>query len=146
MIPYVREIKFEYGRADPDAWYDTHIDLGGLLREVLLPLGPGGSLRYLPTHWDASRDRATRASYENAPESLVAIVDGPFLLRHELRNEFDLTVHLALSAGALRRRTPPGQEWQLGAIQRYADEVDPEAASDVLIRYDDPRHPAVVES
>ena len=138
-------VRFEYGKADPDAWYDVHIDLGGLLREVLLPLGPGGSLRYLPTLWDASRDRATRAPYENAPSSLVVVVDGPFLLRRELRGEFDLTVHLALSAGAVRRRTPPGREWQWGAIDRYADEVDPEAACAVLIRYDDPRHPAVVE-
>jgi hypothetical protein len=138
-------VRFEYGHTDPDGWYDAWADVGGLLREVLVPLGPGGSLRYLPTLWDASRDRATRAPYESAPPSMVLVVDGQFLLRHELRWEFDLTVHLALSAGAVRRRTAAGQEWQWPALQRYDDETAPEDNCDILVRYDDPRHPAVVE-
>ena len=138
-------VRFEYGHTDPDGWYDSWVDVGGLLREVLVPLGPEGSLRYLPTLWDAVRDRATRAPYETAPSSAVVVVDGPFLLRPELRWEFDLTVHLALTAGAVRRRTALGDEWRLTALERYADEVGPEDVCDVLIRYDDPRHPAVVE-
>jgi hypothetical protein len=138
-------VRFEFGRTDPDGWYDSWIDIPGLAREVLVPLGSGGSLRYLPTLWDAARDRATRASYETAPPSAVVVVDGPFLLRPELRWEFDLTVHLALSAGAVRRRTAPGEEWRLPALERYAEEVGPEDVCDVLVRYDDPRHPAVVE-
>jgi len=138
-------VRFEFGRTDPDGWYDNGVDLGGLLREVLVPLGPGGSLRYLPTLWDAVRDRATRAPYATAPASAVLVVDGPFLLRHELRWEFDLTVHLALTPAAVRRRTAPGEEWRLAALERYADEIAPEAVCDVLVRYDDPRHPAVVE-
>lgn len=138
-------VRFEFGRTDPDGWYDGWLDIGGLLREVLVPLGPDGSLRYVPALWDAARDRATRAAYESAPPSAVVVVDGPFLLRHELRWEFDLTVHLALSAGALRRRTSPAEEWRLQALERYADEIGPDDVCDVLVRYDDPRHPAVVD-
>jgi hypothetical protein len=138
-------VRFEFGRTDPDSWYDAWLDVGGLLREVLVPLGPGGSLRYLPALWDAARDSATRAAYETAPPSAVLVVDGPFLLRHELRWKFDLTVHLALSAGALRRRTSPEEEWRLPAMTRYADEIGPEDVCDVLVRCDDPRHPAIVD-
>ncbi len=138
-------VRFEYGRTDPDGWYDCAVDAGGLLREVLVPLGPGGSLRYVPRLWDAVRDRATRAPYETAFPSTVLVVDGPFLLRHELRQEFDVTVHLALSPAAARRRSAPGDEWRLPALQRYADEVGPADVCDVLVRYDDPRHPALVD-
>jgi len=138
-------VRFEFGRTDPDAWYDSWIDIGGLLREVLVPLGPDGSLRYVPRLWDAARDRATRAPYETAPPSAVVIVDGPFLLRHELRWEFDLTVHLALTPAAVRRRTAPGEEWRAAALERYEEEIAPQDVCDVLVRYDDPRHPAVVD-
>lgn len=137
-------IRFEYGKTDPDGWYDA-VDSGALVREVLAPLGPGGSRRYLPTLWDARRDRATRAAYETAPPSCIVVVDGTFLLRDELRWEFDLTVHLAQSAAALRRRAASADEWQLEALARYSDEVAPQDVCDVLIRYDDPGHPAMVE-
>ena len=55
-------LRFEHGRRDPDAYYDDRLDLPGLRREVLDPLGPGGSGRYLPTLWDPTTDRATRAA------------------------------------------------------------------------------------
>ena len=55
---------------------------------------------------------------------------------------FDLTVHLLLSPGALRRRTPESDHWTLPAYERYEAETDPSGTADVLVRTDDPRHPA----
>jgi len=52
-------------------------------------------------------------------------------------------VHLELSPAALARRTPTDLEWTLPAYARYADEVDPAAVADMVVRLDDPRHPAV---
>ena len=74
-------LRFERGRDDPQAWYEDAYDTGALRREVLDPLGPGGSLRYLPTLWDPVRDRATRAAYAHCPPGAVVLVDGVFLLR-----------------------------------------------------------------
>jgi len=71
------------------------------------------------------------------------IVSGPLLLGRGL--PFELTVHLDLSPGALARRTPPELAWTLPAYDRYREEVDPTAFADVVVRVDDPRHPAVVE-
>jgi hypothetical protein len=51
-------------------------------------------------------------------------------------------VHLRLSPGALRRRTEEDQRWTLAAFERYEQEVDPAEAADVVVRTDDPRHPA----
>jgi hypothetical protein len=57
---------------------------------------------------------------------------------------FDVTVHVRLSPAALARRTPPDEAWTLPALERYAQERDPEGAADLVVRADDPRHPALV--
>ncbi len=134
-------VRLERGRHDPDAYYDDRLDTAALRREVLDPLGPSGSGRYLPTLWDPGTDRATRAAYELAPPGAVLLVDGTLLLGLGL--PFDLGIHLRLSAGARSRRTSPAERWSLPAYDRYDDEVDPEAVADVVVRMDDPRRPAL---
>ncbi len=135
-------LRLERGREDPDAFYEDWLDLGALRREVLEPLGPGGSGRYLPTLWDADRDRATRARYETAPAASVVLVRGWFLLM--AADGFDRVVHLSLSAGALRRHTPAEvAERELPAFARYEREFAPARSADVTVRCDDPDHPAV---
>ena len=69
------------------------------------------------------------------------MVSGQFLLGLGLA--FELTVHLQLSGAALARRTPDDESWTLPAFARYAAEVDPAALADLVIKLDDPRHPAV---
>lgn len=134
-------VRLERGRTDPDSFYDDWLDVAALRREVLDPLGPGGSGRYLPTLWDPSTDRSTRAGYASAPDRAVLVLDGTLLLGHGL--PLDLTVHLRLSAGARSRRTDADSRWALPAYDRYEQEVGPEQVADVLVRVDDPRHPAL---
>ncbi|MFL6138574.1 MAG: uridine kinase [Frankiaceae bacterium] len=136
-------VRLERGRTDPDALYELALDTGALLREVLVPLGPGGSGRFLASLWDAGRDRATRAPYLSAGPATVVLIDGALLLRPQLRAHLDLAVHLHLSPAALARRTPAGQRWALEAHARYEQEAAPLDA-DVIVRMDDPRRPAVV--
>jgi hypothetical protein len=136
-------LRLERGREDPDAFYEDWLDTAALLREVLVPLGPEGSGRYLPSLWDVRRDRATRAAYATAPTGAVLLVDGTFLLGRTL--PWDDTVHLALTTAGLRRRTPESEQWTLPAFERYEGEVAPLAAAGVVVRVDDPRHPALVE-
>jgi hypothetical protein len=134
-------LRWEHGRHDADAHLDDRLDLAALRREVLDPWGPGGSGRYLPTFWDTTRDRATRAAYLDVPDRGVLLCDGDLLLGRGL--PFDLAVHLRLSPGALRRRTAESELWTLPAYERYAREHFPDAEADVVVRWDDPRHPAV---
>jgi hypothetical protein len=136
-------LRFERGRDDPDAFYEDWLDAPALRREVLAPLGPQGSGRYLPSLWDVIRDHATRAPYLVAPEAAVLLVDGTFLLGREL--PWDDSVHLALSPAALRRRTLDTEWWTLPAFERYEREVQPTSIAGVVLRVDDPRHPALVD-
>ncbi|WP_084961205.1 uridine kinase [Thermoactinospora rubra] len=135
-------LRLEYGRTDPDEFYTAWLDTGGLTREVLGPLEPGGSGRVLPRLWNAETDRAYRVPYETLPERGVLLLDGTLLLGRGL--PFEVTVHLALSKGALERRTDPAQRWRLPAYERYEREVCPQKVADVVVRADDPRHPAVL--
>jgi hypothetical protein len=133
-------LRYEYGREDPDAYYSGWFDTGALWREVFGPLEAGGSGRVLPDLWDPVTDRATRSPHVELPPGGVLLLHGPFLLGHWF--PFDLSVHLRLSPAALRRRTPEGERWTLPAFGRYEDEVGPAEAADVVVRADDPRHPA----
>ncbi|MBT2450115.1 uridine kinase [Streptomyces sp. ISL-43] len=133
-------LRFEFGREDVDsylgAWYDT----AGLWREVFGPTDPGGTGRVLPDLWDPVTDRATRSPYAELPPGGVLIVHGPLLLGHWF--PFDLSVHISLSPGALARRTEESARWTLPAFARYEAETGPAELADVLVRVDDPRHPA----
>lgn len=137
-------LRFEHGRTDPDAFYSDWLDVGGLAREVLRPLAPGGSGRVLPSRWDPVADRASRAEYVTVPEGGVVLVDGSMLLGQGL--DFDLTVHLALSPGALERQLAADERWTSPAYARYATEVDPEGIADVVVRMDHGSRPAIVHN
>ncbi|MBI0295639.1 uridine kinase [Streptomyces sp. PRKS01-29] len=135
-------LRYEYGKRDPDAYYDRWLDTGALWREVFDPLepGPGGTGRVLPDLWDPETDRATRSPYAELPPGGVLLLHGALLLGHWF--PFDLSVHLRLSPAALARRTDEGDRWTLPAFARYEDEVGPGEVADVVVRMDDPRHPA----
>jgi len=135
--------RLELGRHNPDAFYERWFDLAALTREVLAPLAAGGTGRILTTFWNPATDRATRAPYVTVPPGGVLVLSGPLLLGTGL--DLDLTVHCAQSPAALARRLPDWYRWTLPAYARYAEEVGPEYLADVVVRVDDPRHPALVE-
>jgi len=135
-------LRLEFGRHNPDSFYAGWLDEAGLRREVLDPAGPGGTGRILTKLWNADTDRSAREPYTQLKPGAVVLVSGPLLLGAGL--PFDLTVHLELSAAALDRRTGADERWTLPAYARYGAEVDPAAFADVVVRVDDPRHPALV--
>jgi len=73
----------------------------------------------------------------------VLVLDGALLLGRGL--PFEFAVHLWLSPAALARRTAPEAAWTLPAFERYEIEADPLNTADVVVRMDDPRHPALVD-
>lgn len=134
-------LRFERGRENPDARYEDWLDAGGLTREVLGPLSPGGTGRVLPSLWNATTDRATRAPYTTLAPGGVLVLDGELLLGRGLA--FEHTVHLWLSAPALARQLPDA--WALPAFARYEAEVRPLHTADTGVRVDDLDHPALLD-
>jgi hypothetical protein len=136
--------RYEFGRTSPESFYQGWRDERGIQREVLDSAGPGGTGRVLPALWRADIDRSARAEYVTIPDDGIVIISGQFLLGGVLA--FELAVHLEGSAAALARRTATDRTWTLPAYAQYADEVAPATFADVVVRMEDPRHPAVVSS
>lgn len=134
-------LRLEYGRTDLESYVEGWLDTDALRREVLDPLGVDGTGCYLPSLRDPITDRATREPLRSAEPGLVALISGELLLGRDL--PLDETIHLALSPGARRRRTPPEWQWTLPALDSYEAAVDPVRTAGVVLRYDDPDHPAI---
>ncbi len=126
--------RFQHGREDWQAFRDLWLDAAALRREVLDADGT-----WLPALWDPERDRSAKLAVQQLPARAVLIVDGLFLQGIGLPAE--LTVHLALSPGALSRRGVP--TWQLPAFTTYDEQIRPGVLCDVLVRAEDPLRPAV---
>jgi len=135
-------LRWEHGRHAPTAFLEDRLDVAALRREVLDPFGPAGDGRYLPSLWDAERDRATRAPYARAPTGAVLLLDGSMLLGRGL--DAELRVHLSVRADTLSRRLPDAERWTLPAYARYEERMRPRDEADVLVLVDDPRRPALV--
>jgi hypothetical protein len=133
-------LRLEHGREDVDS-YLGWLDSAALRREVLDPLGAGGSGRYLPSLRDPATDRATREPARPGAGGTIVMVAGELLLGLAL--PFDVTIHLTVSPAARWRRTAPAAAWTLEALDRYDEQVRPADIADVAIRYDDPAHPAI---
>lgn len=131
-------IRLQYGREDLDA-YLGWVDAAALHREAITPFRAGR--RVLPSLRDPNTNRSTRAEAVALGEG-VLLISGSRLLRLNL--DADLSIHLAMSPAALQRRTPTDWAWTLPAFARYERECDPQGRSDVVVRCDDPRHPAAL--
>ena len=133
-------LRLEHGRRDVQAlpgWLDAE----AMRREVLVPLGPRGSGKYLPSLRDPSTNRVTREPPVRAADRAIVLISGWLLLGRGL--PFDRTIHLAVSAAARRRRTSTEWHWTLPAFDDYDRDVDPVGTADLVVRCDDPVHPAI---
>jgi hypothetical protein len=152
-----RSVLMELGPADLDASWERWYDDGALRREVLDPVGAEAAvgavaagpaaMTWLPALWDAERDRSVRASRRAAAPGTVLVVDGPYLLRWELADAFDLVLHLVVSPAALARRGSRGGGLEVQGLaaswDRYLEETAPGERASYVVRLEDPRHPAL---
>jgi hypothetical protein len=138
-----RSLRYEFGRDDPDAFHDTWLDVPGLYREVLDPLGEPTGRWWVPSLYDPVTDRASRAPRQDVPDDAVLVFAGSFLLRDDVRWGFDAVLHLSTSDGAIRRRVPADDvDRVLGGWKRYLEFSEPADLATAVLRCEDPRHPA----
>lgn len=131
-------LRLEYGRHDIDS-YLRWLDADALRREVLDAARQSDS--YLPSLRDPITNRATREPRRAVEPQTAVLISGAFLLGRDL--PFDLTIHLAVSPAARARQTPAEDAWTLAAYDEYDAAVRPIDIADVVVRYDDSRHPAI---
>ncbi len=155
-----RSTRYRQGRESPDGYYEDAYDFAALLRELLGPLGPGGSLLYRTAIIDLAADAALEVPPEPADPRLVLIVDGIFLQRPELDGGWDRLIFLRASFESARARGAARDAEQLGSVAeaerifkvryhaaqaRYLAEVEPERRADIVVEHDDPARPVIVQ-
>ena len=132
--------RFEHGREDPQAWLEEWLDEAALEREVLRRAVELGEV--VPAIRDPATDRSVRREPQPVPEPGLVVVSGSALLGRGL--SFDRAVHLQASTAALLRRLPEEEQWLAVPLERYAEERRPDELADLVVRVEDPRHPALV--
>jgi len=134
-------LRLELGRTDVDMLLTGWVDTDALGRELLDPLGPGGTGRYLTRLRDPQTDRSLREPRLLAEPGAVVLLDGPFLMTSEL--PVDAIAHLQVSPAALSRALPADRQWWVEGFRQYLSRERPADNADVVIAYDHPRVPAV---
>ncbi|MFE5285559.1 hypothetical protein ACFRAQ_11400 [Nocardia sp. NPDC056611] len=130
-------VRLEYDRDSEFTYRTGWFDYAAVNREVVKSLRDSG--RFLPALWNERTDRSARARIRDAAGSTVLFVAGPMLLGRGL--DFDLTVFLRMSEGALRRRTDPEQAFTVDGLVEYQREHT--ERPDILVAWDHPDRPAV---
>ena len=87
-----RKIRYRQGRQSPCGYYEDSFNYSAIVRDVLQPLGPGGSLRFRRAAFDFMTDSEVNAPDERAHPRAVLIFEGVFLHRPELRDQWDMSV------------------------------------------------------
>lgn len=128
----------------PAGFYrDTYDDL--TLRRVLIePFRTGEGAGFQLTAFDAARDMPVEPQWVTAPRDAVLVVDGPFLLRPELRGLWNWSVRLetppvpASTTGI--EPDEPDEPWR-DAHELYVREAEPRASASAIVDSSDPARP-----
>lgn len=149
-----------YRRGDDSAegYYFDSFDYAKLREVLLLPLGPGGDRLYRKRVFDFRADPRVEQAPMKAPMDPVLLLDGVFLLRPELNDQWDFRIFVSASFEETLRRAITRDEALFGSSgeararyerryipgQRlYLETVMPERLADAVVVNDDPALPVL---
>lgn len=148
--------RYRLGADSPEGYYRDSFDHEALRRELLDPLGPGGSREYRTGVFDFRTDSPLVTPIARAASDAVLLFDGVFLLRPELRERWDLRIFVqvepeeSLCRALLRDVELFGSREEVEHRYRtrylpgqriYLEEARPLAAADLIVVNDDPTAP-----
>ena len=152
-----RSVRYQRGRDSPEGYYFDSFDNQALIRELLMPLGPGGDRRYRTASREHATDQPIDGPVAISPEDAIVLVDGIFLLRPELNSYWDFKIFLRAEFGEALTRAVVRDQGRFGFSrdeieyryrhrylpgQRiYLDAVHPEDLADVVIENSDIHSP-----
>ena len=87
-----RAVRYQRGRDSAEGYFLDSFDHAALLRQLLDPLGPGGSRRFRTAVFDHRVDQPVDVEPRTAADNAVVLVDGVFLQRPELAGSWDVRI------------------------------------------------------
>lgn len=150
-----QHIRYRRGRTSAEGFWLDSYNYSAFTAHVLEPLAPGGSTQFRAKHHDVASDNLLDHPAQTAPPGSILIVDGMFLHRAELRDEWDFSIFLdvpfAITAARMADRdgTHPDPEHPsmtryVGGQQLYFADSHPAARADLVVDNSDPAYPAVI--
>lgn len=121
--------------------YEDGYDYSAFRRVLLGPFRLAGSTGFSTAFFDAPRDVPFESKWQTGPADAVLVVDGPYLLRPELRGIWNFTVRLdSVTPGAGPGASPREDDAQA----LYKTAVGPLVSPSAIINIDAPEHPRQV--
>jgi uridine kinase len=141
---YPKAKRYRLGRDSPDGHYLESYDYDTLKRELLDPLGVGGSRRYRTEVFDCASEWPVTSPQYFAPNGAILIFDGLFLHRDELRDYWDVSIFLdvpfeiatqrcALRDGSIADYRHPSNRRYIQGETRYLQECRPQDRASIVI-------------
>jgi uridine kinase len=141
---YPKVRRYRLGRDSPDGHYLESYDYDTMQRELLDPLGAGGSRRYRTVVFDCASDQPVASPRYFAPDGAILIFDGLFLNREELRDYWDVsnfldvafeiaTQRCALRDGSIADYRHPSNRRYIQGETRYLRECRPQDRASIVI-------------
>ncbi|WP_246664924.1 uridylate kinase [Neorhizobium sp. P12A] len=121
--------RYARGRHSPEGYYYDARDLDAINALLLSPLGAGGNHEYRTASFDLLNDQAIKQAARIASSDAILIVDGTFLQRPELVENWDLVIFVETTEATSAQRGVGRDTQLLGGIeaarQLYAARYQP---------------------
>jgi len=146
------------GANSPQGYYADSFDYDTLRSNLLQPLGPHGSLRFRRAIFDYRTDRPSMTEEEVAPEDAILLLDGVFLLRPEINDQWDYRIFVGVPFAVTVERAILRDSDLFGSVedtrahylaryipgqQIYLKSVDPLRHAQATVHNEDPEHPTL---
>lgn len=155
-----KAVRCQLGDLSPEGFYRDSYNYDALIENLLVPLGPGGSLQYRTAVFDVRANTSLDLPFRTAQSDAILLVDGIFLLRPELISWWDLTIFLDVSFETTVARGSERDKTHLGSVAEarerylkryvpgqklYFQDTHPLDKADIVIDNNDLRHPKFIK-
>jgi uridine kinase len=143
------DLRYRRGRLSPEGYYRDAFDCSSLLKTLLLPLGPGGSMRYRAGSFGQPDGAPAEYEERTATDDAILIVDGVFLFRPELNDCWDFRVFIDADIATTMERGIARDAGRMGSAEEarrryeqryvpgerlYLESVRPWELADVVVQ------------
>jgi phosphoribosylaminoimidazole-succinocarboxamide synthase len=151
-----RAVRYHSGHDDWKGYWHHAFDLARLTGELLVPLGPGGDLRFRVRCHDLATDQPLHDEpWLLAEGDEVVLIDGVLAQRPELRDYWDFVIFVYVGFDEAYRRmamrdhvaadpTHPDNARCYGVQRYYLSTYQPDRSADILIDNSDVELPHIV--
>ncbi len=110
-----KSVRYRRGTDSPEGYYWDSYSYDKLRKCLLIPLGPGGDHLYQLEIFDYRRDKPIHLENRQAEKNAILLFDGIFLLRPEIRNDWDMSIFLKVEFEEALRRALDRDQYELGS-------------------------------